>query len=308
MRASFDMEPKTYLQVIYCGYTLNSELPSNNKPGKIKQRCVVSRSLSVLKRVSGAGALSQRPQRIIVLKVTSSGPLALRLFNDPPGRHAIMLKKTKRIKPADEAKSYILSSCDKPGFVERFINKNKGRGVIATQPVESGDFVLVYRGELLVAEECWARHYTELQTTFLFEFDWQGSSWCIDASKEDGTLGRLCNDNHKSPNCTMKKIVVNNRPHLCLFAVKKIEIGNEIEYNYGDAQWPWRKKGPEKNASVSQSIVSSHVMESFQDGPITQGPENNASVSQSIVSSHVMESFQDGPITQKWSVCLSVIV
>ncbi|XP_057204874.1 N-lysine methyltransferase KMT5A-like isoform X2 [Triplophysa rosa] len=212
---------------------------------------------------------------------------------------AIMLKKTKRIKPADEAKSYILSSCDKPGFVERFINKNKGRGVIATQPVESGDFVLVYRGELLVAEECWARHYTELQTTFLFEFDWQGSSWCIDASKEDGTLGRLCNDNHKSPNCTMKKIVVNNRPHLCLFAVKKIEIGNEIEYNYGDAQWPWRKKGPEKNASVSQSIVSSHVMESFQDGPITQGPENNASVSQSIVSSHVMESFQDGPITQR---------
>lgn len=64
----------------------------------------------------------------------------------------------------------------------------------------------------------------------------------IDASKEDGTLGRLINDNHKSPNCTMKKIIVNDTPHLCLFAVKKIEIGSEIEYNYGDSQWPWRKK------------------------------------------------------------------
>ncbi|XP_051816723.1 uncharacterized protein LOC127537708 [Acanthochromis polyacanthus] len=40
----------------------------------------------------------------------------------------------------------------------------------------------------------------------------------------------------------MKKIIVNNRPHLCLFAVKKIEIGTELEYNYGDCEWPWRKK------------------------------------------------------------------
>lgn len=64
----------------------------------------------------------------------------------------------------------------------------------------------------------------------------------IDASKEDGSLGRLINDSHKSPNCTMKKIIVNDTPHLCLFAVKKIEIGSEIEYNYGDSQWPLRKK------------------------------------------------------------------
>lgn len=64
----------------------------------------------------------------------------------------------------------------------------------------------------------------------------------IDASKEDGSLGRLVNDNHKHPNCVMKKIVVNNKPHLCLFAVKKIETGSEIEYNYGKAKWHWRTK------------------------------------------------------------------
>lgn len=52
-----------------------------------------------------------------------------------------------------------------------------GRGVVATHPVEPGDFVLEYRGELLEAEECRARHYTELETPFLFEFDWQGRSW-----------------------------------------------------------------------------------------------------------------------------------
>ena len=70
---------------------------------------------------------------------------------------------------------------------------------------------------------------------FLFIFS-------IDASKEDGSLGRLVNDNHKSPNCVMKKVTVNNRPHLCLFAVRNIEVGTELDYNYGDSKWPWRQK------------------------------------------------------------------
>lgn len=64
----------------------------------------------------------------------------------------------------------------------------------------------------------------------------------IDTSKEDGSLGRLVNDNNKSPNCIMKKILINDRPHLCLFAVKNIKVGAEIDYNCGDSKWPWREK------------------------------------------------------------------
>lgn len=64
----------------------------------------------------------------------------------------------------------------------------------------------------------------------------------LDASKEDESLGRLVNDNNKNPNCVMKKIIVDNKPHLYLFAIKKIEIGSEIEYNYRDSKWPWRRK------------------------------------------------------------------
>ncbi len=67
-------------------------------------------------------------------------------------------------------------------------------------------------------------------------------SFSIDASKEDGSLGRLVNNSHKSPNCIIKKVIVNDRPHLCLFAVKNIEPGTEIDYNYGDSKWPWREK------------------------------------------------------------------
>ncbi|XP_035860441.1 uncharacterized protein LOC118495652 isoform X2 [Sander lucioperca] len=153
-----------------------------------------------------------------------------------------MLKRRKRIRPADDAVSYILSSRDKPLFKEIFIDSNKGRGVFASQPIEQGAFVLEYRGELLSKEDCQSRQYSDKQSTFLYEFQWQKRHWCIDASREDGSLGRLVNDNHKSPNCIMKKIIVNDRPHLCLFAVKNIEAGTEIDYNYGDSQWPWRKK------------------------------------------------------------------
>lgn len=61
----------------------------------------------------------------------------------------------------------------------------------------------------------------------------------IDASKEDGSFGRLVNDDHKHPNCRMKKIDVNENPHLCLFALDDIKQGEEITYDYG-FDCPWR--------------------------------------------------------------------
>lgn len=62
----------------------------------------------------------------------------------------------------------------------------------------------------------------------------------MDASHEDGSLGRLVNDAHKSPNCKMKRLDVNGKPHLCLFAIEDIETGTEITYDYGKSEWPWR--------------------------------------------------------------------
>lgn len=48
------------------------------------------------------------------------------------------------------------------------------------------------------------------------------------------------NDDHISPNCEMKKIVYEGKPHLCLFAVKEISTDEEITYSYGDSFYPWR--------------------------------------------------------------------
>lgn len=35
---------------------------------------------------------------------------------------------------------------------------------------------------------------------------------------------------------------MDGRPYLCLFALKDIGPGEEITYNYGDSDWPWRSK------------------------------------------------------------------
>jgi len=42
----------------------------------------------------------------------------------------------------------------------------------------------------------------------------------------------------------MKKVVVNGRPHLCLFAVKDILPGEQVVFNYGDSEEHlfWRRK------------------------------------------------------------------
>lgn len=38
----------------------------------------------------------------------------------------------------------------------------------------------------------------------------------------------------------MKKIDVHGRPHLCLFTLHDIQQGEEITYDYGDEDCPWR--------------------------------------------------------------------
>ncbi|XP_038149762.1 uncharacterized protein LOC119789070 isoform X2 [Cyprinodon tularosa] len=169
-----------------------------------------------------------------------------------------MSTRRRRKKPIDEAKTDILSCTDKDGFISRFIDSCKGRGVFATHPIEPGDFVLEYWGKLLTQEECRSRQYSKIESTFLFDFEYRNNRLCLDASEEDGSLGRLVNDNHKNPNCAMKKIIVDDKPLLCLFSLKKIGIGDETDYDYGKAKWPWRTevKKTQAPAATEEKLLS----------------------------------------------------
>ncbi|XP_049422010.1 uncharacterized protein LOC125882270 [Epinephelus fuscoguttatus] len=142
---------------------------------------------------------------------------------------------------------------------------------------------------------------------------WNGKRYCIDASKEDGTLGRLVNDDHIQPNCKVKRIMVQGKPHLCLFAVKEIFPGEEITYNYGDSSWPWRSMAPgeeqshpklresEPGSEKSQEVCSGRdLMTEVRAAPSTLKDD----ISQEVCSGRdLMTEVRAAPSTLKDDIC-----
>ncbi|XP_039526242.1 uncharacterized protein LOC120478421 isoform X3 [Pimephales promelas] len=171
----------------------------------------------------------------------------------------------RRTTPLQDATNHILAGRDKSSMLEiKYINPVKGRGIFTLAVFNQGDFVVEYRGELIDAAEAEHRRklYHNACSTFMFEFKWKRKTWCIDGALEDGSFGRLANDEFKAPNCRMKLIEVEGKPHLCLFALKEITAGTEITYDYGGKDWPWRKEIPPTVTSIS---VQESTKDSVQD-------------------------------------------
>ncbi|KAL7385829.1 hypothetical protein ABVT39_000841 [Epinephelus coioides] len=157
----------------------------------------------------------------------------------------LMAAARRRKPPIRDAIEHAAKGLDKTAELEeKYINSFKGRGVFAKANFQKGDFVVEYRGELIHFEESQRRRriYHSHCAVFMFDFFWRESVWCIDAAQEDGSLGRLVNDDHCSPNCKMKKVDTEGKPHLFLFALRDIIPGEEITYDYGGTDWPWRKQ------------------------------------------------------------------
>lgn len=51
----------------------------------------------------------------------------------------------------------------------------------------------------------------------------------------------MVNDSDE-PNAKMQVVLVDGKPHLCLFACDSIEENDEIRYDYGVPDLPWRKQ------------------------------------------------------------------
>ncbi|KAG7219307.1 hypothetical protein INR49_010369, partial [Caranx melampygus] len=148
-------------------------------------------------------------------------------------------QRHKRLSPVEDALEHIRSESDKHFLQEKFISSSKGRGVFTREPIEKSSFVVEYRGEMSALKES-RRKKSDCLNDYLFDFSWDGTNWRVDATEEDGSLGRLVNDDHRNPNCVMRKVDCEGRPHLCLFARRNIYEGEEITYNYGDSSYDWR--------------------------------------------------------------------
>ncbi|GAA6223594.1 N-lysine methyltransferase KMT5A [Lates japonicus] len=128
--------------------------------------------------------------------------------------------------------------------------EGKGRAVFATRCFQKGEYVVEYHGDLLQITDAKKREaeYAQNPATgcYMYYFQYLCKTYCVDATKETGRMGRLINHS-KTGNCQTKLHDINGVPHLILVASRDIDEGEELLYDYGDrskasiAAHPWLK-------------------------------------------------------------------
>ncbi|XP_041792989.1 lysine methyltransferase 5Ab [Chelmon rostratus] len=128
--------------------------------------------------------------------------------------------------------------------------EGKGRGVFAVKDFKKGDFIVEYHGDLLELAEAKireAKYAQDPQTgCYMYYFQYQSKTYCVDATKETSRLGRLINHS-KTGNCQTKLHPIDGTPHLILVASRDITAEEELLYDYGDRSkasilaHPWLK-------------------------------------------------------------------
>ncbi|XP_060601118.1 N-lysine methyltransferase KMT5A-like [Ruditapes philippinarum] len=144
--------------------------------------------------------------------------------------------RTKRKSPLCEAQHWLKENKDPPGFAISTY-PTKGRGIITTIYRRKGDFLLHYAGEVISGKEGERREKLG-SSGFRFFYRNGRKDLCVDATDETGRFGRLVNHGDKKErNAIMKGI----DGHWLLFAISDIDIGDEILYDYGIEELPWKK-------------------------------------------------------------------
>ncbi|XP_063719128.1 N-lysine methyltransferase KMT5A-B-like [Symsagittifera roscoffensis] len=132
----------------------------------------------------------------------------------------------------------VLEQCKDGLKIENF--PGKGRGIVATKTFERNDFVVEYRGDLILPSEAKDREVKFESDPevgcYMYYFVLGNTRYCIDATKELESFGygRLLNHSRKHPNCRTKAIWVKGEPKLILIANRTINEGEELLYDYGD--------------------------------------------------------------------------
>ncbi|XP_054852813.1 N-lysine methyltransferase KMT5A isoform X2 [Eublepharis macularius] len=160
-------------------------------------------------------------------------------------------RKSKKELQIEEKKRIdeLIESGKEEGMKIDFID-GKGRGVIATRHFNRGEFVVEYHGDLIEITDAKKREalYAQDPSTgcYMYYFQYLSKTYCVDATKETSRLGRLINHS-KCGNCQTKLHDIDGVPHLILVALRDIEAGEELLYDYGDRSrasieaHPWLK-------------------------------------------------------------------
>lgn len=116
-----------------------------------------------------------------------------------------------------------------PG-VERFMTQNKGWGVKTKQPLKKGTYILEYVGEVVTEREFKERMAT-LYTRDTHHYCLNLDGGLVIDGHRSGSDARFVNHSC-SPNCEIQKWSVNGLFRMALFALRDVEPGEELTYDY----------------------------------------------------------------------------
>jgi len=129
----------------------------------------------------------------------------------------------------------------------KFISPDVGYGIFATRPIEKGEFVGVYSGELR------AVRYGEPGMTEDVDYAWyytvdsaDGKKMIIDGKYKGNELRFINHDNN--PNTRRIDVVVNGMFYICYVAQRYIPQDAELTVHYGNGYWTSRQADPVKRS------------------------------------------------------------
>nr|XP_061822032.1 N-lysine methyltransferase KMT5A-A-like [Nerophis lumbriciformis] len=166
-----------------------------------------------------------------------------------PKRRSKRQSKTELKLEQKQLIDHLITSGIEEGMQMQYMEE-KGRAVFAARRFRKGEYVVEYHGDLLEMTDAKKREaeYAQNPETgcYMYYFQHLCITYCVDATKETGRLGRLINHSKKG-NCQTKVHDIQGVPHLILVASRDIEDGEELLYDYGDrskasiAAHPWLK-------------------------------------------------------------------
>lgn len=134
-----------------------------------------------------------------------------------------------------------LESATHEGLVMEW-TRIKGWGIRASRKFLKEDLVLRYCGSVVSDAKGLEIEKKLLDDgiddSYLYFFKLDSRNLCLDATKDDGSYGRLVNHSRLRPNCKAVGFMDGRTPAIGLVASRDILPGEEILYDYGEIR-PW---------------------------------------------------------------------
>lgn len=147
-----------------------------------------------------------------------------------------------------------LAAAEIPSVAIKWMHEKIGYGLFATKPFTKWQYVGEYTGLLRRRNLIFANVN---DYCFMYPREWVATrAYTIDSEK-CGNYTRFIN-HCDSPNCESVSVYFDGVFHILFRAIKEIQAGEELTYDYGGIYWLHRKKLKEENLEDLIPTTSAH--------------------------------------------------